>query len=86
MTLNEAVRDLRKTCGKSQQVFATELGVSLRSYQMYEQAQLPEPKPLWALEIAAMAIGRFDLADVFRSALISVMGPGFPRARRPRVR
>lgn len=86
MTLNQAVRELRKTSGKSQQLFATELGMSLSALQKYEKAQSPDPRPLFALETAATAIGRFDLADMFHGALVAAMGPGFPRARRPRVR
>jgi hypothetical protein len=86
MTLNQAVRDLRKSTGKSQQLFATELGICLRAFQRYEHTQLPEPKPLFALECAAVEAGRSDLAEVFHGALSRAMGPGFPRARRPKAR
>lgn len=69
MTVNQAIRALRKQSGKTQQVFATQLGISLRAYQKYEQRHLPELKQLLIFQRAAQAAGRLDLAGVFHIAV-----------------
>jgi transcriptional regulator with XRE-family HTH domain len=74
MTVNEAARALRQHVGKTQQVFATELGLSLRAYQAYEQKQVPDPRPLLTLQYAAEEAGRIDLAQVFRRAFRENVG------------
>jgi transcriptional regulator with XRE-family HTH domain len=60
MTVNEAIRRLREYSGKTQQVFATELGISLRAFQKYEQEQMPEPQSL--VRLVALALdGKHDV-------------------------
>jgi transcriptional regulator with XRE-family HTH domain len=79
VTVNEAVRALRQLSQKSQQVFATELGMSIRALHNYEQSKRPETKQLFRFEVAAVNAGRLDLAQVFRQALnqdLGVVQPG----------
>jgi transcriptional regulator with XRE-family HTH domain len=65
VTINEAVRALRKHVGKTQQIFATELGISISSLNNYERQRCPEPKQLFAFSDAAWKAGRADLANIF---------------------
>jgi transcriptional regulator with XRE-family HTH domain len=74
VTVNEAVRALRKHVGKTQQIFATELGISISSLNNYERKRTPEPKQLFRFERAAIDSGRGDLAEVFRDALVKSLG------------
>jgi transcriptional regulator with XRE-family HTH domain len=74
VTLNEAIRALRKHVGKTQQIFATELGISISSLNNYERKRTPEPKQLFRFERAALDSGRGDLAEVFRDALVKSLG------------
>ena len=63
MTLPEAILTMRQAANKSQQVFATELGIATKSLQMYESGnRLPEPRTLLALAAYADAL---DLDDYF---------------------
>lgn len=74
MTVNKAVRALRKHVKKTQQVFATELGMSISALQNYEQNRTPEPKQLMAFQRAARDAGRDDLANVFQEAFRKALG------------
>jgi transcriptional regulator with XRE-family HTH domain len=79
VTVNEAVRALRQLSQKSQQVFATELGMSIRALHNYEQFKRPEAGQLFRFERAAVDAGRLDLARVFRQALeqdLGIVPPG----------
>jgi transcriptional regulator with XRE-family HTH domain len=74
MTVNSAILKLRQQSGKSQQVFATELGMSLRAYSKYEHEQMPEPRQLSAFLDCAHRTGQSDLAAVFEGALQQSLG------------
>jgi transcriptional regulator with XRE-family HTH domain len=74
VTVNEAVYALRKHVGKTQQIFATELGISISSLNNYERQRGPEPKQLFRFERAAIDAGRLDLAQIFRAALEKSLG------------
>ena len=74
MTVNEAVLALRKHVRKTQQVFATELKMSIASLQNYEQDRMPQPKQLWAFARAARAAGREDLSEIFMQAVREAFG------------
>jgi transcriptional regulator with XRE-family HTH domain len=74
MTVNDAIRELRKHVGKTQQIFATELGISISSLSNYEREREPEPKQLFRFERAAADAGRSDLSMVFRDALEKSLG------------
>lgn len=74
MTVNEAVRALRKHAGKTQQVFATELGISISSLNNYERERIPEPKQLFLFGGAAHRAGRSDLAFVFNKTALEALG------------
>jgi transcriptional regulator with XRE-family HTH domain len=74
VTVNQAVRALRKHVGKTQQIFATELGISISSLNNYERQRIPEPKQLIAFEGTALKAGRADLAMVFLKALGAALG------------
>jgi transcriptional regulator with XRE-family HTH domain len=68
MTVSEAIRELRKHLGKTQQMFATELGISISSLNNYERQRTPKPKQLLLFHFAAEKAGRPDLAQVFESS------------------
>jgi transcriptional regulator with XRE-family HTH domain len=74
MTVNDAVLKLRQHSGKSQQVFATELGMSLRAYSKYEHEQMPEPKQLSAFLDYARETKQTKLVAVFQGALQQSLG------------
>jgi transcriptional regulator with XRE-family HTH domain len=74
VTVNQAVRALRKHVRKTQQVFATELGISISSLNNYERKRIPEPKQLATFATAARVADRPDLADVFSRALGHALG------------
>src|SRR5215471_21801532 len=66
------VRLLRRRCGKTQQVFATELGMSLRAYQKYEHDQMPEPRALlrfWAFCGDRVGGENLDVIHAFNDGL-----------------
>jgi DNA-binding XRE family transcriptional regulator len=74
VTVNQAVRALRKHVGKTQQIFATELGISISSLNNYERQRTPEPKQLFAFEHAARDVGRHDLARIFSREAREALG------------
>jgi transcriptional regulator with XRE-family HTH domain len=74
VTINQAVRALRKQVKKTQQIFATELGISISALNNYERRRTPEPKQLLAFQRAAMDAGRYDLANVFRTEAAEALG------------
>lgn len=74
VTVNQAVRALRKHVGKTQQIFATELGISISSLNNYERQRIPEPKQLFAFARAARAVERSDLAEVFSFTAMGALG------------
>jgi hypothetical protein len=74
MTVSQAVRALRKHVGKTQQVWATELGMSIRALFTYEHGKIPEPKQLMAFASAASAAGRDDLRRLFIKATAEQLG------------
>src|SRR5262245_33452092 len=74
MTVNQAVRSLRKHVKKTQQRFATELDISISSLNNYERRRIPEPKQLLAFLRAAQDAGRDDLVTVFHGALHEALG------------
>jgi transcriptional regulator with XRE-family HTH domain len=74
VTIHEAVRSLRKDLGKTQQVFATELGMSISSLVNYERDRIPEPKQLCRFFWAARDAGREDLAQIFKKAILKSLG------------
>ena len=79
MTVNEAVRELRRRSQESQQVFATKLNLSLRAYQKYEQEQTPEPRALNRFLALAEQEGWQDLAQAFRSAVLADLAHSLER-------
>src|SRR5215831_517950 len=78
MTVNDAIRTLRKNSGKPQHVFATELGIALSSLQKYEQEQLPEPRALARFMALALDGKFYDLHEIFELALLKQLAvPGW---------
>jgi transcriptional regulator with XRE-family HTH domain len=69
MTTIEAVRELRKQVGESQQAFATRLGLSIRAIANYETKREPTARALAQLQVVAKEFKRKDLWDIFREAL-----------------
>jgi transcriptional regulator with XRE-family HTH domain len=69
MEPSEAVKELRKQLGESQQAFATRLGLSISAVVNYEGGRTPTGRVLIALTRAAMEAGRHDLAHLFQAAL-----------------
>jgi transcriptional regulator with XRE-family HTH domain len=66
MTLPEAIQELRRVAGKTQQVLATELGIATKTLQLYESGRaLPEPKNMLALAAYADRLDNDNLYDIF---------------------
>ena len=66
MITSEAVRELRKALGESQQAFSNRLGLSLSSIAHYEGGhRSPEYVVAQRLFRLACEVGRQDLADFF---------------------
>ena len=77
MTTNEAIHELRRSAGESQQVFSTRLSLSISALQKHETRTKPDPKQLLIYQREAERVKRDDLADVFRSELIKALpSPG----------
>jgi transcriptional regulator with XRE-family HTH domain len=74
MTVNEAVLELRRHLKKTQQVFATELKMSISSLQNYERDRTPAVAQLLAFQQAAREAGREDLAEVLDRAVYDLIG------------
>jgi transcriptional regulator with XRE-family HTH domain len=74
MTVNAAVRQLRKHRMQTQQVFATDLGLSISGLQNYERDQMPEPRQLAIFLHCAQKANRPDLAKVFGEGLQRSLG------------
>lgn len=79
--VNQAIRGLREHVKQSQQVFATELGISISALNNYEQKRIPELKKLFAFERAAIKARRDDLALIFNRAIKEGIGLKEWRAR-----
>ena len=77
MSLSEAIRELRRLSGKSQQVLATELSMTTRSLQLYELGRrTPEPRGLLALAAYADALDSDELYGIFLGdALLEQLKP-----------
>lgn len=75
MTITEAVRELRRLSGKSQQFFATELNMSTRSLQQYEAGKTPEPKQLVAFAAYAHSLKRNDIQQIMTRTLNEELQP-----------
>jgi transcriptional regulator with XRE-family HTH domain len=74
MALSDAVRELRKHLGESQQAFSNRLGLSMATIVKYEAGREPTGKALAQLAHAAAEAGRHDLAYRFARALIDELG------------
>src|SRR5262245_53662198 len=74
MTVHQAVRALRRHHDQTQQIFATQLGISISSLTNYERDRVPEPKQLLAFQKAAAKIQRNDLERVFQAAFEASLG------------
>jgi len=74
MGLSEAVRELRKHLGESQQAFSNRLGLSIATIVKYEAGREPTGKALAQLAHAAGEAGRHDLAYLFARALVRELG------------
>lgn len=69
MNVNEAVRNLRKHLRRTQQSFASELGISISALNNYERSRRPESRRMHIFYLAAKQAAREDLARVFWKAL-----------------
>jgi transcriptional regulator with XRE-family HTH domain len=76
LTVQQAARELRAHCQKSQQAMATFLGMSIAALRNYESGAVTEPDPRQACVymMAADGFDRPDLAEVFRSVLRRSIG------------
>src|SRR5262252_717544 len=75
MTVPEAVRELRKAYGLSQQLFSTLLGMAIASIANYEiGARTPDGAAAVKLYRAAEEKQRADLADVFVDIIYNATG------------
>ena len=70
--LTEGICLLRKRSGKSQQQFATEVGLSLRAYQKYEQGSKPDARALIRFLALAEDAKFHDLWDLFHQHLVAL--------------
>jgi transcriptional regulator with XRE-family HTH domain len=75
MTITEAVRELRRMSGQSQQHFGTQLNISIRALQQYEQGKVPEARQLLAFAAHAYTVGRKDLYQIFTKSLNEELAP-----------
>jgi transcriptional regulator with XRE-family HTH domain len=74
VTIHQAVRALREHVDQTQQVFATELGMSISSLSNYERNRIPEPKQLLTFARRAEEAKRLDLAICFFRAASEALG------------
>jgi transcriptional regulator with XRE-family HTH domain len=74
MTVNQAVRALRKHMGKTQQAFATATGISISALNNYERQRRPELKRLHVFHWFAQQAEREDLRKVFLKAIADKVG------------
>jgi transcriptional regulator with XRE-family HTH domain len=74
--LNTGVKELRRALGLSQQIFATQLGLSIRAVVNYEKDRAPTARALAQLAKLASVNEQPELARVFRDALGSELGLG----------
>lgn len=65
MTVSEAVRELRKRLGETQQSFATRLGLAISTVVRYELSRPPKGVALKQFYDLATASGHADLAEAF---------------------
>lgn len=69
-----AITELREHMQMSQTVFgSTVLGKTLPTQHRYERVKGPPPIELVTLVMAAREVGRHDLADIFKAAVIATV-------------
>ena len=75
MTIAQASAELRRRSGMSQQAFATELGLAIRTVARYESgAGRRGPRMLVRLYLAAVEHRQPQLGEIFRRALCEELG------------
>jgi transcriptional regulator with XRE-family HTH domain len=75
MTITQAVKNLRRHLGDTQQTFANRLGVAMISVIRYESARRPpQGKALALMYRTAREAGNKDLAEIFWTALHRELG------------
>jgi len=71
MTIRDALKELRRRLGITQQALAVRAGLSVRGYAGYEGGDRhPEPGPLAALASIAAEAGHGDLANVLTADML----------------
>jgi transcriptional regulator with XRE-family HTH domain len=70
----QAVVDLRKALGLTQQEMAFTFGVAVTTIARYETGRIPESKLLAKLAFVAQRRGHGQIADVLRSEISEVLG------------
>lgn len=75
MTSKDAVRAIRSVCGENQQIFATKIGLAIRSLAFYESGERePDIRALYALLKRSENENQPKLADHFRSRIRICLG------------
>ena len=87
MNINQAIRQLRERLGSNQQIFATNLGISIRALVNYEKDREPLVESLTKLALVARLAGLPDLetffTDAVRERLTARLDDNEMRAQRP---
>jgi transcriptional regulator with XRE-family HTH domain len=74
--MKQAVIELRRATGLSQQHFGSRMGLSTKSIQFYETGRIPGVKTLLWFAAAAEGLDRDDLYEVFMGdALMAQIDP-----------
>jgi transcriptional regulator with XRE-family HTH domain len=75
MMINEAIRELRKAYGETQQYFATRLRIAIGSLAYYETGiRSPDLTAALKFSRAAADIGRWDLERFFEDRVYAELG------------
>jgi DNA-binding transcriptional regulator YiaG len=73
-TTKDAMRELRERLGMTQQRFAHEMDMAIRTVAHYESDRTPKPSQLARFAHLAEEKGWHDIATIFNNALISTLG------------
>ncbi len=74
ISVPEAIRELRTRLGRTQQQFANDLGLAIRTIAHYESDRIPKPAQMVVFANLAAEHNQLDLATFFNDKVIQSLG------------
>ncbi len=74
LSVPEAIKELRRRLGRTQQQFANDLGLAIRTIAHYESDRIPKPGQMTVFAKLAAEKNHMDLAAYFNDKIIQSLG------------